>query len=159
MIYHYEAMNSAGQEVQGNIEASSDDEAIAKVRMQGLFPTRMKPATKSQLQQKPAESLDSLVAKARESHVIGGNLHLASTDSDDPSDDPPVVPPEVVKCVVMNLELVKIMLSSNLAIIEKCYENANLAVSDCRADTYKLHNAVALIESQLAEIKTDGFPL
>ncbi len=40
--YTYEAMNSVGQPVKGEVDASSSDEAIAKVRAQGNFPTKIK---------------------------------------------------------------------------------------------------------------------
>jgi len=40
--FQYEAMNAAGQEVKSEIEAGSPDEAIAKIRTQGYFPTKVK---------------------------------------------------------------------------------------------------------------------
>ncbi|MGC9454190.1 MAG: type II secretion system F family protein [Phycisphaerae bacterium] len=40
--YTYEAMNSVGQPVKGEVEAASSEEAIAKVRAQGNFPTKIK---------------------------------------------------------------------------------------------------------------------
>lgn len=40
--FAYEAMNSVGQPVKGEVEASSSDEAIAKVRGMGNFPTKIK---------------------------------------------------------------------------------------------------------------------
>jgi len=40
--FTYEAMNSVGQPVKGTIEAANGDEAIAKVRAQGNFPTKIK---------------------------------------------------------------------------------------------------------------------
>ena len=40
--FTYEAMNSVGQPVKGNVEAASSDEAIAKVRAKGNFPTKIK---------------------------------------------------------------------------------------------------------------------
>jgi type IV pilus assembly protein PilC len=40
--YLYEAMNAAGQEVKAEIEAVSTEEAISKIREQGLFPTKVK---------------------------------------------------------------------------------------------------------------------
>ncbi len=40
--FTYEAMNSVGQPVKGTIDATTSDEAIAKVRAQGNFPTKIK---------------------------------------------------------------------------------------------------------------------
>lgn len=40
--YAFEAMNSSGQEVKNEIEAASSEEAIAKIRSQGLFPTKVR---------------------------------------------------------------------------------------------------------------------
>ena len=41
-IFQYEAMNAAGQEVKAEIDATTADEAIAKIRTQGYFPTKVK---------------------------------------------------------------------------------------------------------------------
>ncbi len=38
----YEAMNSVGQAVKGSVDASSNEEAIAKIRQMGNFPTKIK---------------------------------------------------------------------------------------------------------------------
>ena len=40
--YMYEAMNSVGQAVKGSVDASSNEEAIAKIRQMGNFPTKIK---------------------------------------------------------------------------------------------------------------------
>ncbi len=40
--FQYEAMNAAGQEVKAEIDASTADDAIAKIRTQGYFPTKVK---------------------------------------------------------------------------------------------------------------------
>jgi type IV pilus assembly protein PilC len=40
--FQYEAMNAAGQEVKAEIDANTADEAIAKIRTQGYFPTKVK---------------------------------------------------------------------------------------------------------------------
>jgi type IV pilus assembly protein PilC len=40
--YNYEAMNNVGQPVKGEVEANSAEEAIAKVRAMGSFPTKIK---------------------------------------------------------------------------------------------------------------------
>src|SRR3954451_10144562 len=41
-VFAYEAMNSSGQEVKDEIDAASSDEAIAKIRNKGFFPTKIK---------------------------------------------------------------------------------------------------------------------
>src|SRR5262245_29310100 len=41
-VYAYEAMNSSGQEVKDEIEATSSEEAIAKIRGKGFFPTKVR---------------------------------------------------------------------------------------------------------------------
>ncbi len=43
--FTYEAMNSVGQPVKGTVDATTSDEAIAKVRSQGNFPTKIKEKT------------------------------------------------------------------------------------------------------------------
>jgi type II secretory pathway component PulF len=40
--YNYEAMNSSGQDVSGEIEATDSQAAIAAIRIKGLFPTRIR---------------------------------------------------------------------------------------------------------------------
>lgn len=40
--FTYEAMNASGQEVKAEIDANSSDEAIARIRQQGYFPTKIK---------------------------------------------------------------------------------------------------------------------
>jgi len=40
--FQYEAMNAAGQEVKAEIEANTSDEAIARIRSQGYFPTKVR---------------------------------------------------------------------------------------------------------------------
>jgi type IV pilus assembly protein PilC len=41
-VYQFEAMNSSGQEVKDEVEAASNEEAIAKIRGKGFFPTKVK---------------------------------------------------------------------------------------------------------------------
>ena len=43
--FTYEAMNSVGQPVKGEVEASNSEDAIAKVRAMGNFPTKIKERT------------------------------------------------------------------------------------------------------------------
>jgi len=40
--FKYEAMDSIGQPIKGNVEAVNSSEAIAKVRAMGNFPTKIK---------------------------------------------------------------------------------------------------------------------
>ena len=40
--YAYVAMNSSGQEVKEEVDANTADEAIAKIRSKGYFPTKVK---------------------------------------------------------------------------------------------------------------------
>lgn len=44
-VFQYEAMNAAGQEVKDELEAVTAEEAIGKIREQGLFPTKVKEKT------------------------------------------------------------------------------------------------------------------
>ena len=54
-LFAYEAMNSSGQEVKDEIEAASSEEAIAKIRGKGYFPTKVKEkAAKKQAKKKGA---------------------------------------------------------------------------------------------------------
>jgi len=41
-VFQYEAMNAAGQEVKAEVEAATAEEAISRIREQGLFPTKVK---------------------------------------------------------------------------------------------------------------------
>src|ERR1041385_3861743 len=41
-VYAFEAMNSSGQEVKDEVEAGSNEEAIAKIRGKGFFPTKVR---------------------------------------------------------------------------------------------------------------------
>ena len=54
--YAYEAMNSVGQTVKGSIEATSRDEAVAKIRAQGNFPSKIKEQAGSKASTKAAAS-------------------------------------------------------------------------------------------------------
>jgi type IV pilus assembly protein PilC len=40
--YAYVAMNSSGQEVKEELDADSSEQAIAKIRSKGYFPTKVK---------------------------------------------------------------------------------------------------------------------
>ena len=51
--YTYEAMNSVGQPVKGEIEAASGDDAISLIRKKGQFPTIVKEGSKAKSQKVP----------------------------------------------------------------------------------------------------------
>src|SRR6185437_11176755 len=54
--YVYQAMNSSGQEVKDEIEATTQDEAIAKIRNKGQFATKIKEkAAKKKVMKKDAD--------------------------------------------------------------------------------------------------------
>ena len=40
--YAFEAMNASGQEVKEEVEANTHEEAIAKIRGKGYFPTKVR---------------------------------------------------------------------------------------------------------------------
>jgi len=50
--YAYEAMNSSGQEVKDEVEANTSEEAIAKIRSKGFFPTKVREKAAKKLAKK-----------------------------------------------------------------------------------------------------------
>jgi type IV pilus assembly protein PilC len=71
-VYTYEAMNSSGQEVKDEIEAGTSDEAIAKIRNKGFFPTKIKEkAVKKGAKKKKADDT-SLTPTRKMPMSIGG---------------------------------------------------------------------------------------
>jgi type IV pilus assembly protein PilC len=50
--FTFEAMNKSGQEVKNEIEAASNEEAIARIRQQGLFPTKVREKSAKKLGKK-----------------------------------------------------------------------------------------------------------
>src|SRR4051812_49389805 len=72
--FAYEAMNSSGQEVKDEIEASSSEEAIAKIRGKGFFPTKVreKAGKKTVKKKKEEEASTSLSKKRKMPLAIGG---------------------------------------------------------------------------------------
>src|SRR4051812_9041959 len=55
--YAYEAMNASGQEVKEEIDATSSEEAIAKIRGKGYFPTKVREkAAKKKVQKKKEDA-------------------------------------------------------------------------------------------------------
>jgi type IV pilus assembly protein PilC len=59
--YAFEAMNSSGQEVKDEVEAASSEEAIAKIRGKGYFPTKVR------------EKAAKKSVKKKESAVVAGS--------------------------------------------------------------------------------------
>jgi type IV pilus assembly protein PilC len=70
--YAFDAMNSSGQEVKEEIEAASSEEAIAKIRSKGYFPTRVKEKA-AKKKKKGAAAEDTVQASKRKMPIsIGG---------------------------------------------------------------------------------------
>jgi type IV pilus assembly protein PilC len=72
--YAYVAMNSSGQEVKEEVDANSSEEAIAKIRSKGYFPTKVKEkAAKKAKKGKGAPGDDAPVASKKKMPMsIGG---------------------------------------------------------------------------------------
>jgi type IV pilus assembly protein PilC len=71
-LYAYEAMNSSGQEVKDEIEAANNEEAIAKIRGKGFFPTKIKEKTKKAAKKKGGGVGPDKSAKRKMPLSIGG---------------------------------------------------------------------------------------
>ena len=76
-VYQFTAMNSSGQEVKDEIEASTNEEAIAKIRSKGYFPTKVKEkAAKAAKKKKKgataAEEMGPLTPRRKMPIAIGG---------------------------------------------------------------------------------------
>lgn len=72
-IFAYEAMNSSGQEVKDEIEAASSEDAIAKIRGKGYFPTKVKEkAGKKAVKKKQEEASPTGGKKRKMPFAIGG---------------------------------------------------------------------------------------
>src|SRR5438094_825526 len=71
--FAYEAMNSSGQEVKDEIEAASNEDAIAKIRGKGFFPTKVREkAGKKKVAKKKGEETTTLTKKRKMPISIGG---------------------------------------------------------------------------------------
>jgi type IV pilus assembly protein PilC len=75
----YEAMNNVGQPVKGEVDASSSEDAIAKVRAMGNFPTKIKEraskrASKTAAAGAPAAASGGTQAKRRSVGKVSGKL-------------------------------------------------------------------------------------
>src|SRR5262245_44995979 len=68
VLFHYEAMNAAGQSVKADLEAATIDDAMAQLRAQGYYPTRLKQAVrqpKVAAGPKPAKKLGQSIVIGR----------------------------------------------------------------------------------------------
>src|SRR4051794_6740356 len=71
--YAYEAMNASGQEVKDQIEAGSSEEAIAKIRSRGQYPTKVREqAAKKRVQKKKGGAAESSGPRRKMPISIGG---------------------------------------------------------------------------------------
>src|SRR3954451_15107951 len=71
--FAYEAMNSSGQEVKDEIEAASSEDAIAKIRGKGFFPTKVREkAGKKKVNKKKEEETTTLTKKRKMLISLGG---------------------------------------------------------------------------------------
>jgi type IV pilus assembly protein PilC len=72
-VFSYTAMSTTGQEVKDEIEASSSEDAIAKIRQKKLFPTKVKEkAAKKTVKKKGAAEAEVLSPKRKMPISIGG---------------------------------------------------------------------------------------
>src|SRR5438270_2391350 len=71
--FAYEAMNSSGQEIKEEIDATDSTEAIAKSRGKGLFPTKVREkAGKKTVKRKKGEAATEMSPKRKMPFAIGG---------------------------------------------------------------------------------------
>jgi len=71
--YSFEAMNSSGQEVKDEVEAATNEEAIAKIRGKGFFPTKVREkAAKRQAKKKAGAEMGPIQTKRKMPISIGG---------------------------------------------------------------------------------------
>jgi type IV pilus assembly protein PilC len=71
--YAYVAMNSSGQEVKEELDADSSEQAIAKIRSKGYFPTKVKEkAAKKSARKKKGGETESMTPKRKMPISIGG---------------------------------------------------------------------------------------
>jgi type IV pilus assembly protein PilC len=63
--YAFEAMNASGQEVKDEVEAGSSEEAIAKIRQKGFFPTKVREKAGKKKVAKKKEAADATGPKKK----------------------------------------------------------------------------------------------
>src|SRR6202142_4082349 len=68
----FEAMNKSGQEVKNEIEAETHEEAIARIRQQGLFPTKVREKAAKKFGKKKAGEKGGGTPKRKMPISIGG---------------------------------------------------------------------------------------
>ncbi len=72
--FQYEALNAAGKQQRGTIEASNSEEAIQRIRNQQLFPTTVKPAKSSK--KDTSAGGDEAAAKKKKKKKKGGGIAI-----------------------------------------------------------------------------------
>ena len=72
--FTYEALNAAGKQQRGTVEASSSEEAIQRIRSQQLFPTTVKPAKSSK--KDASAGGDEAAAKKKKKKKKGGGIAI-----------------------------------------------------------------------------------
>src|SRR5688572_25021791 len=70
--YAYEAMNASGQEVKDEVEAASSEEAIAKIRQKGFFPTKVREKAAKKNVRKKAAADQTAATTRKMPFAIGG---------------------------------------------------------------------------------------
>src|SRR3954453_7374531 len=70
--FAFEAMNSSGQEVKDEVEAGSNEEAIAKIRGKGFFPTKVREKAAKKKVAKKGQDAESRTPKRKMPIAIGG---------------------------------------------------------------------------------------
>jgi type IV pilus assembly protein PilC len=72
-LFQFEAMNSSGQEVKDEVEAATNEEAIAKIRGKGFFPTKVREKAAKKAPKKKAASDNAPIQVKRKMPIsIGG---------------------------------------------------------------------------------------
>ena len=86
--YAFEAMNSSGQEVKDEIEADSSEEAIAKIRAKGYFPTKVREkAAKKKVARRRKTRAGAVGAEAEDADLASAACR-ASSSSPSPASSP-----------------------------------------------------------------------
>ena len=70
--YAFEAMNSSGQEVKDEVDASSSEDAIAKIRQKGFFPTKVREKAGKKKVTKKKGTTETTTTKRKMPFAIGG---------------------------------------------------------------------------------------
>ncbi|MCY2953397.1 MAG: type II secretion system F family protein [Planctomycetota bacterium] len=70
--YAFEAMNTSGQEVKDEVDASSSEDAIAKIRQKGFFPTKVREKAGKKKVTKKKGTPETTTTKRKMPFAIGG---------------------------------------------------------------------------------------